>query len=298
MKIIGKEKTCVKNILIVDGSNLLFQMFYGMPGSITDVQGRPIQATVGFVGALLKVIRVTAPTHIAALFDGECPNMRRELSGDYKANREDFSQLPQEAIPFSQLPNIYAALDYMGICHGETADCEADDWIAGYAYRYGAENQVTILSQDSDFFQLIHENVTVLRYRAEKSVRCDAAYIQQKLGIRAGQYADFKSLTGDTADNIKGAPGIGPKTAAALLQQFDTLEAILQNTNLVKKASVQNSLRQNADQLRLNYRLIKLHEKQTLPFALDQMGYTSRGMTTGEVLRAVGIYRAGTPKTT
>lgn len=283
----------MNSILIVDGSNLLFQMFYGMPAGITDVQGRPIQGTVGFVGALLKVIRMTAPTHIAVLFDGECPNMRKQLSADYKANREDFSQLPDAEIPFSQLPDIYAALDHLGICHRETTDCEADDWIAGYAYRYGTENRVTILSQDSDFFQLIHENVTVFRYRAEKSVRCDTAYIQEKLGICPAQYADFKSLTGDTADNIKGAPGVGPKTAAALLQQFGTLEAILDNTHLIKKPSVQNSLRQNADRLRLNFRLIKLHEAQQLPFSLEQMAYDRRGMTTGEVLRAVGIHRSG-----
>ena len=279
------------HMLIVDGSNLLFQMFYGMPAGITDVQGRPIQGTVGFVGALLRVIRMIAPTHVAVLFDGECANPRRQLFADYKANREDFSQLPEEETPFSQLPDIYAVLDCLGICHRETTDCEVDDWIAGYAYRYGRGNRLTILSQDSDFFQLINENVTVLRYRAERSVRCDIPYIQEKLGINPGQYADFKALTGDTSDHIKGAPGIGPKTAAALLQQFGTLEAVLENTHAVKKPSVRSSLQKSAAALRLNYQLIKLGQAVTLPFPLEQMAYTHRDMTTGEVLRAVGVYR-------
>ncbi len=280
------------HILIVDGSNLLFQMFYGMPAGIIDTQGRAIQGTVGFVGALLKVIRMVEPTHIAVLFDGECANPRRQLSADYKANREDFSQLPEEETPFSQLPDIYAALDYLGICHRETTDCEADDWIAGYACRYGGENRLTILSQDSDFFQLINGNVTVFRYRAERSVRCDISYIQEKLGICPAQYADFKALIGDTADNIKGAPGIGPKTAAALLQQFGTLEAVLENTHAVKKPSVQSSLQKSAAALRLNYQLIKLGQAEALPFSLEQMACILGGVTTGKVLRAVGVHRA------
>ena len=121
----------MRKLLIVDGSNLLFQMFYGMPARITNREGRAIQGTLGFVGALLKIIRMTRPTHLAVLFDGECANARTELDGDYKGNRPDYSQIEEEDTPFSQLPDVYAALDYLGICHRETDCCEADDWIAG-----------------------------------------------------------------------------------------------------------------------------------------------------------------------
>lgn len=277
------------NILIVDGSNLLFQMFYGMPTRITGLRGQPIQGTLGFVGALLKVLRQLQPTHVAVVFDGECANERTELDENYKANREDYSQLPEEDTPFSQLPDLYAALDYLGICHKETADCEADDWIAGYAVKYGTKHRVTILSQDSDFFQLITDTVQVLRYRGDNSLLCDIAYIRRKLGIEPEQYADFKSMTGDTADNIKGADKIGPKTAAALLQQFGTLENILDNTQQVSKPSVRESLEANAGRLQLNHLLICLKGTAQLPFTLEEMVWCDPSLTSTQVLKAIGI---------
>lgn len=277
------------NILIVDGSNLLFQMFYGMPARIVNSQGRPIQGTLGFVGALLKIIRWVKPTHVAVLFDGECANERCQLDEAYKANREDLSQLPEEETPFSQLPDIYAALDYLGICHKETTVCETDDWIATYALTYGKDNRLTVVSQDSDFFQLITENVRVLRYRGDRSILCDPAYIRQKLGIDPAQYADFKSLTGDTADNIKGADKIGPKTAAALLQQFGSLEEILSGCHRVKKPSIRAALEKSVERLRLNYRLICLTGDQVLPFTFEEMAYRYSGETSTQVLTAIGI---------
>lgn len=279
----------MEHILIVDGSNLLFQMFYGMPNLILSRQGRPIQGVVGFVGALLKIIRFLKPTHICVCFDGECHNERRDLDEDYKANRPDYSLIPEEETPFSQLPDIYEALDYLGICHRQTQCCEADDWIAGYALTLGREHRVTLVSQDSDFFQLISENVTVLRYRGENSTLCTPDDIRERLGITPEQYADFKSLTGDTADNIKGAPKVGPKTAAALLQQFGTLDATLQNIPLIKKPSIRASLEASAQRLRLNQKLIRLTGAKDLPFTLEQMAYTYRGQTTTQTLTALNL---------
>ena len=88
-------------LLIVDGSNLLFQMFYGMPARILNKDGKPIQGTLGFVGALLKIVRRVQPTHLVVLFDGECQNERTALDADYKANRPDFSEMAEEDTPFS-----------------------------------------------------------------------------------------------------------------------------------------------------------------------------------------------------
>ena len=279
----------MEHILIVDGSNLLFQMFYGMPARIIGLHGQPIQGTVGFVGALLKIINHLQPTHVAVVFDGQCQNDRCLLDENYKANREDYSLLPEEETPFCQLPEIFSALDYLGICHRETTDCEADDWIAGYAKQYADRYFVTVVSQDSDFFQLIRENVRVLRYRGENSVLCDRRYIKEKLGIEPEQYADFKSMTGDTADNIKGAYKIGPKTAAALLQQFGTLENILQHTQQVAKPSVRASLECSTERLRINQLLIRLQGAEKLPFSLEEMAYHHKGQTSTQVLRAIGV---------
>lgn len=277
----------MEKLLVVDGMNLLFQMYYGMPARIVNHQGKAIQGTLGFVGALLKIIRMTGPSHVAVLFDGECENDRKALDENYKANRPDYSQM--EETPFSQLPDIYAALECMGICYRETDCCEADDWIAGYARKYGENTDVVICSQDSDFFQLITDRVTVLRYRGKQSVLCDRAYIREKLMIEPEQYADHKSMTGDTADNIKGAEKIGPKTAAQLLGQFGSLESILQNTESIQKPSVRASVLKNAPRLRLNRLLIRLDGTQPLPFELDQLTFTDTGLTTTQILQTIGL---------
>lgn len=275
--------------LIVDGSNLLFQMFYGMPSRLQDQNGAPVHGIVGFIGALLKIIRYIDPTHVCVCFDGECQNARKELDDAYKANRPDYSRIPEEETPFCQLPGIYAALDHLGICHKETACCEADDWMAGFAEQYGKRDRVTLVSQDSDLFQLISERVHILRYRGEKTVICDEAYMKSKLGISPGQYVDYKSLTGDTADNIKGADRVGPKTAALLLQQYGTLEAILEAAPGITKPALRESLISGAQRLRLNQRLIRLDGSQPLPFTEEQLRWSYRGQTTGRILHAIGI---------
>lgn len=279
----------MNRILIVDGSNLLFQMFFGMPSRIVNEQGKAIQGTLGFVGALLKIIRKTEPTHIAVFFDGEHENVRSALDSDYKANRPDYGETPEENNPFSQLSDVYAALDYLGIKYTETVDCETDDWIAGYAFTYGQENEIVISSFDSDFFQLITDNVSVLRYRGDNTVICTPEYINKKFGITPLQYAEFKSLMGDASDNIKGADKVGPKTAAMLLGEFGALENILANANDIKKPSIKESIIRNSEKLRSNLKLIKLGNSASLPFAMSELAYTFTEITTKEVLKGIGL---------
>ncbi len=276
-------------LLVVDGSNLLFQMFYGMPTRIVNHQGKAIQGTLGFVGALLKIIRMTYPSHVLVVFDGECQNARSAIDEAYKANRPDYSEMPEEDTPFSQLPDIYAALDVLGICHRETEDCEADDWIAGYAKRYGEQLDVVVASQDSDFYQLITQRVSILRYRGKNSVICDPAYIREKLGIAPYQYAAFKSLTGDTADNIRGADKIGPKTAAELMNQFENLQTLLVKADAIRKPSIRKSVLSNAERILKNYELIRLDGAENLPFELETLRWQDTGMTTTQVLKTIGL---------
>ena len=276
-------------LLIVDGSNLLFQMFYGMPARIVNAHGRAIQGTLGFIGALLKIIRMVQPTHVLVAFDGECNNGRTALDENYKANRPDYSEMPEEDTPFSQLPDIYAALDELGMCHKETENCEADDWIAAYAVQLGNSMDVVIVSQDSDFFQLITERVSVLRYRGKNTAICDPAYIQEKLGIRPDRYASFKALTGDTADNIRGADKIGPKTAAELMNTFGNLQTMIEQADSIRKPSIRQSVIQNAARIRKNYDLICLSGEAALPFALGQLRWEDSGRTTTQVLEKCGI---------
>lgn len=264
-------------------------MFYGMPARIVGKHGKPIHGTLGFVGALLKVIKKIQPTHAVVLFDGESKNERKEIDEAYKANRPDYSLLPEEETPFCQLPDIYAALDYLKIKHTETTDCETDDLVAGYARRYGEKTEVTVLSFDSDFFQLIGGQVRVLRYRGEQSVLCDSAYVENRYGVTPAQYADWKSLVGDTADNIQGVRGIGPKTAAALLLEFGGLDALLKNAEKISKKAAREAILSSLDRIEKNRALITLNGCAYLPFSLEELSYSYGGERTGEVLAAIEI---------
>ena len=279
----------MSKLLIVDGSNLLFQMFFGMPARIVNKDGKAIQGTLGFVGALLKIIRMTKPTHVAVLFDGQHDNERKALDTNYKANRVDYSEVNDEENPFSQLPDVYNALDYLGIKHAEMTDFETDDAIAAYAFTYAKDTEIVISSFDSDFFQLISENVSVLRYRGEKTALCDENYIADKFGITPAQYADFKSLTGDKADNIRGAEKIGVKTAARLLNAFGTLDGIIAHGDEITTSSVRESIIRNTDRLKTNRKLIKLENKAPIPFPIDDLRYVDNGITTSEVLKGIGL---------
>ena len=276
-------------LLLVDGSNLLFQMFFGMPARIVNRSGRAIHGTMGFVGALLKIIRMTQPSHIAVLFDGEHENARAQLNADYKANRIDYSEVPEEQSPFSQLPDIYSALDFLRIKHAETTVCETDDWIAAYAHMCGNEAKIVISSFDSDYFQLLSDNVSVLRYRGKKTAICTPDTLFEQFGIMPVQYADFKSLVGDASDNVKGAEKVGPKTAARLLSEFQTLDGVIKNAEKIDKPSVRASLLRDAERLRTNYELIKLEGGAAVPFPLEELKSDGISLTSTEVLKGIGL---------
>ena len=280
----AKEK-----LLIVDGHNLLFQMFFGMPNRIINKDGKAIQGVIGFVGALNKIMKQVKPTHVVVLFDGEHENPRTELLPEYKGNREDYSLVEEEENPFSQLPDVYRALDYMGIKHCETEDVETDDVIASYTLTYGEKINIVISSWDSDFFQLINENVSILRYRGKCTTICDVAYLREKFDVAPEVYADFKSLVGDNADNIKGAKGIGPKTASALLKQFGSLKEVLKRTAEIEKKKVRESIEEDKDRLQINYEIIKLNDKAKLPFDLEELQYNKPEQKTNEVMQGIGL---------
>lgn len=279
----------MNKLLLVDGSNLLFQMFFGMPARIFNRSGKAIHGTIGFVGALLKIINMTKPTHVAVLFDGEHENGRSALDADYKANRPDYSKVSEEECPFTQLPDIYAALDNLKIRHAETTVCETDDWIAGYALTYGKDMQIVISSFDSDYFQLITDNVCVLRYRGVKTAVCTPDYVFSRYGVPPSLYADFKCLVGDASDNIKGADKVGPKTAALLLKRFNSLGNVIADAEQIERLSVRNSIIGSRERLRTNYKLIKLTDGAVLPFKLEELKYSGANLTTNETLEATGL---------
>ena len=275
-------------LLIVDGHNLLFQMFFGMPSKIIGAKGQAIQGVIGFVGAINRLMDTYHPTHLCVMFDGERENPRKDILEEYKANRIDYSEVPEEENPFSQLPLVYEALDYMGISHTETTVCETDDVIAAYSVKYGGEFEVLISSFDSDYFQLINDKVKVIRYRGKCSVLCDENYIKEKYGIPPSLYLDFKCLVGDTSDNIPGIRGIGPKTAAKLVNTFGGLDSIIERSEEIESEKIRLAIEDGVDILKRNMALISLDGNADLPFALDEMKFTNPHIRTMDVIRGIG----------
>ena len=276
-------------LLLIDGHHLLFQMFYGMPAKIPSRDGKDIRAAIGFVGAVLKLIKMTSPTHLAVIFDGETHNPRCELLEEYKANRPDYSELPEEENPFTALPDIYRALDYMGICHTEAVECECDDVIASYAIRYGENMQVCISSHDSDYFQLVSPSVRIIRYRGDSSVLCDEEYVRDKFGISPTHYADAKALFGDSADNIRGVSGIGPKTAAKLINTYGHIEDLLGDSNKIENKRYRELIEGHREDILRNISLIRLDSHAPLPFEKDELEYNGCSLKTMDIIRGIGL---------
>lgn len=288
-------------LLLVDGSNLMFQMFYGMPSRIVNKRGVAIHGVLGFVGAFLRMVGMAKPSHVLVVFDGEHGNPRVLLDDQYKANRPDFSAMQQEETPFSQMPYIYKALDHMGVKRFETVHFEADDLIASYALGFHEQGgSVVIASMDSDFFQLVkapssdaNDGIEVLRYRGKQSVVCDWSYVYERFGVSPDLYCDFKSLVGDTSDNIKGVCGIGPKTAAKLLSLYGSLEEVVAHCNEVKPSRIGEALKNGQGRLNLNHRLIELGPSVPIPVGYEELcifqALSQGSCTTRKVLEGVDL---------
>jgi len=267
-------------------------MFYGMPSSIIGKQGKPIQGTLGFVGGLLKIIRMTLPTHIIVIFDGETGSDRAETYPEYKSNRIDYSILPEDENPFTQLCDIMKGLDFMGIKYFESiGGAEADDVIACYANQYRDEMEVVISSADTDFIQLVCNNVTMLVYRGQNTVLYNPLKVQEKWGLKPECFADYKSLIGDKSDNIKGVPKIGPKTATQLIKDYGSVEAIIANAHSIKKPSIKAAISQHADIIITNLDLIKLNRSVPIPYSLDELSFRQDvdTLSTAKVLGSIGV---------
>jgi len=201
--------------LIVDGHNLLFKSFFGLPKRQA-INGNYVHAIFGFIGILIKIIKLIQPTHILVVFDPEEIPSRINLNNNYKKNRLNFNGVADKDNPFSQLIHIKNCLDALGIGYIEQSGHEADDMIASFAIKL--DGLAIIVSSDADFIQLVNEKVAVFRYNGKNSIYFDENAVMEKYGISPRLFLNYKSLVGDPADNIKGVKGIGPKTALKVLR--------------------------------------------------------------------------------
>ena len=258
-------------LLLIDGHNLLFRMFYGMPDNFYTADGVKYNALYGFVCAMDRVMKMIRPTHVFVTFDSPDCGDRRELDADYKANRPDYSEMAPEECPFTQLPAIYAALGRMNVPFAEIHGCEADDVIASYAMTYAGEYDVVIMSTDREYWQLVSEYVSVFNYHGADSTLVTPHTVRQKYGVDPAQFADWKCLVGDKSDNIVGVPGVGPKNAAALLGKFGSLEYLMEHADEIERPAIRRAVTEAKERLLLTRKLILLEGNAPLPHPAEDL---------------------------
>lgn len=177
----------------------------------------------------------------------------------------------------------------MGIKFCEINYAETDDVIASYSYKYEKIMQIIISSWDSDFSQLVSDNVNVIRYCGKNTIICDTTYVENRFAVKPALFSDFKALVGDKSDNIRGAEKIGSKTASMLLQQFGSLHNIIHNVDSIDKKNIRESILKNKERLLINYELIKLNDTAQVPFLIDDLHYTYSELKTSDILYGIGV---------
>ncbi len=247
------------HLFLVDGSGYIFRAYHALPPLTRKSDGLPTGAVSGFCNMLWKLLRDArntdvgiVPTHFAVIFDYSSKTFRNDLYPEYKANR---SAPPEDLIP--QFGLIRQATRAFGLPCVEMEGFEADDLIATYC-RLACEagGDTTIVSSDKDLMQLV--GPTVGMYDPMKDRQIGVPEVVEKWGVPPEKMIDLQALTGDSIDNVPGVPGIGPKTAAQLLEQFGTLDALLERAAEIKQEKRRQSIIDNADKARISRELVTL----------------------------------------
>ena len=240
----------MKTLYILDGHNILFRSYFAIRG-MTNPEGESTNALFGFIRSLYKLIHDFSPSHLIAVFDGpESKKSREEIYSAYKGHRK--------GMPEDLLPQLLYAMEFCsiaGIPHLEIPGVEADDTmgsIAGWAAKRGA--LVYLCSSDKDLCQLVDDKIFMIQLHKE-NLLVDKKKVKEIYGVAPEQITDYLGMAGDPSDNIPGLEGFGPKTAAALLQEFQTLDAILQHPEKVAGAKKQEELVRHKEQALLSRKL-------------------------------------------
>jgi len=247
-----KEKT----FTIIDGYGFLFRAYYVLPHLITTT-GMPIGGVYGFLNMVLKYIAHS--DYLTIALDAGKKNFRHNLYPEYKANRVT---PPEDLIP--QFTILREAVEAFNLSYEEIEGYEADDIIATLAAKY-ADHQdfkVVVVSSDKDLFQLLNYNILI--FDPIKNIYIDEKQVIEKFGVNSNKLLDLFSLTGDASDNIPGVPGIGPKTAAKLLDEFDSLNNIIENIDNIEQTRVRNILTEHKEKALTSRELLLLCEKVDL----------------------------------
>ena len=254
---------------LIDGSAFIFRAYHALPPLTRKSDGLPIGAVAGFCNMLQRYVEGNhgpdAPTHVAVIFDKGSHTFRNDLYDLYKANRE---AMPEDLRP--QMPLTRAATIAFNIACKELEGFEADDIIATLAVQARvAGGRCTIISSDKDLMQLVGDGVEMLDAMKNKTI--DVEGVIEKFGVKPDRVVDVQALAGDSVDNVPGAPGIGIKTAALLINEYGDLDALLERAGEIKQPKRRQTLIDNVDQIRLSRTLVQLDCDVALDFGLDDL---------------------------
>ena len=254
---------------LIDGSAFIFRAFHALPPLTRKSDGLPIGAVSGFCNMLQRYIEGNtgpdAATHIAVIFDKGSHTFRNDLYDQYKANRD---AMPEDLRP--QMPLTREATRAFNIACEEIEGYEADDIIATLACQAReAGGRVTIISSDKDLMQLVGGGVEM--FDAMKQNRIDRDGVHAKFGVYPERVVDVQALAGDSVDNVPGAPGIGIKTAALLINEYGDLDSLLERAGEIKQPKRRETLLNNVDQIRLSRQLVQLDCNTPLDFTIDDL---------------------------
>jgi DNA polymerase-1 len=260
------------HLFLVDGSGYIFRAYHALPPLTRKSDGLPVGAVSGFCNMLWKLLseaRDTSvgvtPTHFAVIFDYSSKTFRNELYPEYKANR---SAPPEDLVPqFAVIREATRAFDLPCI---EMEGFEADDLIATYArMAREAGADVTVISSDKDLMQLVGPQVSM--YDSMKDRQIGVAEVIEKWGVPPEKMIDLQALTGDSVDNVPGIPGIGPKTAAQLIEEFGDLDTLLERASEIKQNKRRENIIEFADKARISRELVRLKDDVDVTEKLDEL---------------------------
>ena len=260
------------HLFLVDGSAYIFRAYHALPPLTRKSDGLPVGAVSGFCNMLWKLVEEArdtsvgvVPTHFAVIFDYSSKTFRNEIYPEYKANR---SEPPEDLRP--QFGLIRQATRAFNLPCLETEGYEADDLIATYARKARETGgDVTIISSDKDLMQLLGPQVTM--YDTMKDRRIGVEEVIEKFGVPPEKMIDLQALSGDSTDNIPGVPGIGPKTAAQLLDEYGNLEVLLDRAGEIKQKKRRENLIEFADLARISKELVTLRDDVPLDVPLEAL---------------------------
>lgn len=253
------------SLYIIDGSSYIYRAFYAIRQFLSNSKNLPTNAIYGFAIMLLKILKSEQPDFIAVALDSKGKTFRHEQFSDYKANRPE---MPEDLRP--QIPYIQKMIEAFNISVIQKEGFEADDIIGTLAKR--AENEgfsITIVSGDKDLMQLISKNVRMLDTLKNKVFEEDD--VKKKFGVEPGRVTDVMGLSGDSSDNIPGVPGIGGKTAMKLIQEFNTIENLIERVDTISKPSVMEKIRKYKDQAILSKTLSAIITDMDIYIDLDNL---------------------------